>query len=156
MAFLSFWHGYLSCEKTLTARSMEKTGIFAGYSFPCKNKDKLDGLYILHMLHPKAESTVILHLPGERNNKSDFFPKIWQIIKVYLYSSTAKRQKLSNACSLCVQFYKQFPKTCVHFLMYFLQADFMHVVLVQSPCYVANFHTKNVCNAVKWLITRNR
>ena len=63
-------------KKTLTARSIQKTGIFAGYSFPYKNKDKLDGLYILYMLHSKTELTVILQLPGERNSKSDFFPKI--------------------------------------------------------------------------------
>ena len=134
--------------KTLTARSMQKTDIFAGYSFPCKNKDKLDGLYILYMLHSKTESTVILQLPGETNNKSKinkinkiFFPKYDKYSKytctarrreiiVHHFTDFSQRQKLSNACSLCVQFYKQFPKTCVHFLMYFLHADFMHVVLV--------------------------
>ena len=144
MAFLSFWHGHLSCEKNPYSKEHGENRHICRLQFSLQEqtKDKLDGLCILYMLHSKTESTVILQLPGERNNKSDFFPKIWQIFKVYLYSSTARdhcayhftdfsqRQKLSNACSLCVQFYKQFPKTCVHFLMYFLHAHFMHVVLV--------------------------
>ena len=75
-------------KKTLTARNMQKTGIFAGYSFPYKNKDKLDGLYILYMLHSKTESTVILQLPGERNNQSDFSPKYDKCSK---YTCTARR-----------------------------------------------------------------
>ena len=104
--------------KTLTARSMQKTDIFAGYSFPCKNKDKLDGLFILYMLHSKTESTVILQLPGERNNKSDFFPKIWQIFKVYLYSSTARDH--------CASLHRFQPKTkvvkCMQSMRTILQA----------------------------------
>ena len=75
-------------KKTLTARNMQKTGIFAGYNFPYKNKDKLDGLYILYMLHSKTESTVILQLPGERNNQSNFSPKYDKCSK---YTCTARR-----------------------------------------------------------------
>ena len=86
MVFLSLWPGHLSCEKN--PYSKEHTGIFAGYSFPYKNKDKLDGLYILYMLHSKTESTVILQLPGERNNQSDFSPKYDKCSK---YTCTARR-----------------------------------------------------------------
>ena len=128
MVFLSLWHGHLSCKKTLTARSMQKTGIFSGYSFPYKKKDNLDGLYILLMLHSKTKSTAILQLPGERNNQSDFSPKydnyskyictVWRReITVHHLIDFSQRWKLSNACSLCVQFYKQFPKTHMHFVM---------------------------------------
>ena len=78
--------------KTLTARSMQKTGIFAGYSFPYKHKDKLHGLYILYMLHSKTESTVILKLSGERNNQSEFSPKYDQYSK---YICTVRRREIT-------------------------------------------------------------
>ena len=127
-------------KKTLTARRMQKTGIFSGYSFSYKKKDNLEGLYILYMLHSKAKSTVILHLPGERNNQSAFSPKYDKYSKyictvrrreitVHHFTDFSQRWKLSNACSLRVQFYKQFTQTYVHFLTYFLHADFTHVVL---------------------------
>ena len=82
-------------KKTLTAKNMQKTGIFAGYSFPYKNKDKLYGLYILYMLHSKTESTVILQLPGERNNKSDIVPQNMTNILSILVQPDGKR-------SLCI------------------------------------------------------
>ena len=154
MVFLSFWHGHLSCEKNPYSKEhilVQKTGIFAGYSFPYKHKDKLHGLYILYMLHSKTESTVILKLSGERNNQSEFSPKYDQYstyictvrrreITVHYFTDFSQRWKLSNVCSPSVQFYKQFPKTCVHFLMYFLHPHLTHVV-----CNVRNFHAKNMC-----------
>ena len=122
--------------KTLTAKSMQKTDIFAGYSFPCKNKDKLDGLYVLYMLHSKTESTVILQLPGERNNKSDFFPKILQIFKVYLYSSTARDH--------CASLHRFQPKTkvvkCMQSMRAILQAVSKNLCAFSHVFFTRTFH----------------
>ena len=133
-------------KNTLTARarSIQKTGIFAGYSFPCKDKDKLDRLYIFQNRIDSNFETV-------RWEKQSVwvFPKIWPIFNIHLHSSTARdhcallhrfQPKMKVVCSPSVQFYKQFPKTCVHFLMYFLHPHLTHVV-----CNVRNFHAKNMC-----------
>ena len=73
MAFLSFWHGHLSCEKNPYSKEPTEDRYICRLQFPYKHKDKLDGLYILHMLHFKTELTVIWKLPG--NNRSKFSPK---------------------------------------------------------------------------------
>ena len=142
MVFLSFWHGRLSCEKNPYSKEHAENRYIFRLQFSLQGKkDNLDGLYILYMLHSKAKSTVILQLLGERNNQSDFSPKYDKYSKyfctvrrrditVHHFTDFSQRWKFSNTCSLCVQFYKQFLKTCVHFLVYFLHADFTHVVLM--------------------------
>ena len=138
MAFLSFWHGHLSCEKNPYSKEHGENRHICRLQFSLQEqtKDKLDGLCILYMLHSKTESTVILQLPGERNNKSDFFPKIWQIFKVYLYSSTARDH--------CASLHRFQPKTkvvkCMQSMRAILQAVSKNLCAFSHVFFTRTFH----------------
>ena len=133
MVFLSFWHGHLSCEKNPYSKEhilVQKTGIFAGYSFPYKHKDKPHGLYILYMLHSKTESTVILKLSGERNNQSEFSPKYDQYstyictvrrreITVHYFTISAKDESCQMYAVQVYNFTSSFQKLACIFLCIF-------------------------------------
>ena len=147
-------------KNTLTARarSVQKTGIFAGYSFPCKHKDKLDGLYIFQNRIDSNFETV-------RWEKQSVwvFPKIWPIFKVHLNSSTARDH--------CVLLHRFQPKMkvvkCMQSKCTMLQAVSENLRAFSHVFFTPRFDTfslqcdkfpqkKHVCNAVKWLIIRNR
>lgn len=155
MVFLSFWHGHLSCEKNPYSKEhilVQKTGIFAGYSFPYKHKDKPHGLYILYMLHSKTESTVILKLSGERNNQSEFSPKYDQYstyictvrqreITVHYFTDFSQRWKLSK-CSQSLKF------ACI-FLCNFACIFFIQVFGAWNEN-MADLDTRNTCAMLKF------
>ena len=147
-------------KNTLTARarSIQKTGIFAGYSFPCKDKDKLDRLYIFQNRIDSNFETV-------RWEKQSVwvFPKIWPIFKVHLHSSTARDH--------CVLLHKFQPKMkvvkCMQSKCTIKQAVSETLPASSHVFFTPRFdtfslqcdkfpHKKHVCNAVKWLIIRNR
>ena len=117
-------------KKTLTerARSMQKTGIFAGYSFPCKHKDKLHGLYIFQNRIDSNFETV-------RWEKQSVwvFPKIWPIFKVHLHSSMAR-----DHCALLHRFQ---PKMKV-------------VKCMQSKCTILQAVSENLCACSHAFFTR--
>ena len=144
--------------KTLTARSMQKTGIFAGYSFAYKHKDKLDGLYIFQNQIESNFETV-------RWEKQSVwvFPKIWPIFKVHLHSSMAR-----DHCALLHRFQPKMKVVkCMQSKCTILQAVSKNLRAFSYVFFTPTFDTcslqcekfprkKHVCNAVKWLITRNR
>ena len=117
-------------KKTLTerARSMQKTGIFAGYSFPYKHKDKLDGLYIFQNRIDSNFETV-------RWEKQSVwvFPKIWPIFNIHLHSSTAR-----DHCALLHRFQ---PKMKV-------------VKCMQSKCTILQAVSENLCACSHVFFTR--
>ena len=117
-------------KKTLTerARSMQKTGIFAGYSFPYKHKDKLDGLYIFQNRIDSNFETV-------RWEKQSVwvFPKIWPIFNIHLHSSMAR-----DHCALLHRFQ---PKMKV-------------VKCMQSKCTILQAVSENLCACSHVFFTR--
>ena len=147
-------------KNTLTARarSIQKTGIFAGYSFPCKHKDKLDRLYIFQNRIDSNSETV-------RWEKQSVwvFPKIWPIFKVHLHSSMAR-----DHWALLHRFQPKMKVVkCMQSKCTILQAVSKNLRAFSYVFFTPTFDTcslqcekfprkKHVCNAVKWLITRNR
>ena len=147
-------------KNTLTARarSIQKTGIFAGYSFPCKDKDKLDRLYIFQNRIDSNFETV-------RWEKQSVwvFPKIWPIFNIHLHSSTAR-----DHCALLHRFQPKMKVVkCMQSKCTILQAVSKNLRAFSYVFFTPTFDTcslqcekfprkKHVCNAVKWLITRNR
>ena len=166
MIYITVWHLWHSgmdislVKNTLTARarSIQKTGIFAGYSFPCKDKDKLDRLYIFQNRIDSNFETV-------RWEKQSVwvFPKIWPIFKVHLHSSTAR-----DHCALLHKFQPKMKVVkCMQSKCTILQAVSKNLRAFSYVFFTPTFDTcslqcekfprkKHVCKAVKWLITRNR